>query len=195
MTVEIQKQDGNHASSSDDYRAPRHASASTRQISPWGRSSKRTQRSVAAVGFFFSKNLPPAEKVTARSTTENTSSCCVVFGRATFRPLHRRAPHDTTNGSQAHLYVYAQSRKDHRPTGIRQISLLDQFIHNVEHSSDKDNIVPDALSRLEITKTTKPIENMSAYAVAQLLATYWIARFSVPDVITAPSTDQGRQFE
>lgn len=37
-----------------------------------------------------------------------------------------------------------------------------------------------------------PIENMSAYAVAQLLTTQWIARFGVPDIIT---TDQGRQFE
>jgi len=36
------------------------------------------------------------------------------------------------------------------------------------------------------------IENMSAYAVAQLLTTNWVARFGVPDVIT---TDQGRQFE
>jgi len=33
---------------------------------------------------------------------------------------------------------------------------------------------------------------MSAYAVAQLLTTNWIARFGVPDIIT---TDQSRQFE
>jgi len=37
-----------------------------------------------------------------------------------------------------------------------------------------------------------PIENMSTYAIAQLLTKNWIPRFGVPDVIT---TDQGRQFE
>jgi transposase InsO family protein len=37
-----------------------------------------------------------------------------------------------------------------------------------------------------------PLDNMSAYAVAQLLMANWISRFGVPDTIT---TDQGRQFE
>jgi len=61
--------------------------------------------------------------------TENTS-CRVVFGLVTFHSLHRRAPHHTTDGSQAaHLHVYyAQGGRDHRPRGIRQILSINVYI-------------------------------------------------------------------
>jgi len=35
---------------------------------------------------------------------------------------------------------------------VRQISFLSQFLHDIEHVHGKENLVPDALSRLEIAE-------------------------------------------
>jgi len=74
---------------------------------------------------------------------------------------------------------------------IRMAFKIGPLVGSLPPSSDHQYILT-CIDRFIKWPEAWPVSNMSAYAVAELLVTQWIARFGVPDIIT---TDQGRQFE
>lgn len=100
------------------------------QISPWETSSNRTerQRSVTDTVFFLEEVI--SHRTKKQHVCQRTSRR--VFGRVTFRPLHRRAPYDTMNNvsQAAHLHVYTQGNIENRPTGTTNISFWSRWNNN-----------------------------------------------------------------
>ncbi|KAF0772627.1 Uncharacterized protein FWK35_00001963, partial [Aphis craccivora] len=90
----------------------------------------------------------PRPVATARFLFQKT-----VTRRTTVQHVRRRAP--------CRVPRHTTLRTDHRPLtfafSLKTETIIDrrQFFHDVEYVHGKDNVVPDALSRLEIAETTE----------------------------------------
>jgi len=101
---------------------------------------------------FFSKKLSPAER---RYSTYDRELLAAYLGTRHF--VHTIEGRGTTLRTDHKPLTYMFSLKAEKIVDrqVRQISFLSQFLSAVEHVRGDENVVPDALSRLEIAETTE----------------------------------------
>lgn len=64
-------------------------------------------------------------------------------------------------------YMFSHKSEKYIDRQVRQISFLSQYIHTVEHVNGTDNVVPDALSRLELDALQKGTLDEQQWSAAQ----------------------------
>lgn len=76
--------------------------------------------------------------------------------RATLRTDHRPL-----------LFIFTQKAEKLIDRQARHVAFLSQFFHEIEHISGECNVVPDALSRLELATLEDGLPNLDQWAVDQ----------------------------
>lgn len=101
---------------------------------------------------FFSKKLSPAEQ---KYSTYDRELLAAFLGTRHF--VHMIEGRNTTLRTDHKPLTYMFTLKTEKiiDRQVRQISFLSQFLHGVEYVQGKDNVVPDALSRIEIAESTE----------------------------------------
>lgn len=65
------------------------------------------------------------------------------------------------------LFIFSQTAEKLIDRQARHISFLSQFIHKIEHVDGESNVVPDALSRLELSAIADEVPDLNSWATDQ----------------------------
>jgi len=113
---------------------------------------------------FYSKKLSGAEK---RYSTYDRELLAAYSGTRHF--LHAIEGRLTTllTDHKPLTYMFTQKTEKVIDRQIRHITFLSQYINNVEHLQGDKNIIPDALSRLEVSATQVVLPDLKQWSVDQ----------------------------
>lgn len=113
---------------------------------------------------FFSKKLLPAE---TRYSTYDRELLAAYLGTKHF--IHFIEGRVTTlcTDHKPLTFMFTQKSEKYVDRQVRQISFLSQYIHTVEHVNGTDNVVSDALSRLEVANIQKGLPDQKQWSEAQ----------------------------
>lgn len=113
---------------------------------------------------FFSRKLLPTQ---TRYSTYDRELLAVYLAVKHF--LHTIEGRTTTlrTDHKPLLYMFATKSDKHSDRQARYISFLAQFMHMVEHVDGARNVIPDALSRLEVACNNTTIPDLSQFTADQ----------------------------
>jgi len=65
------------------------------------------------------------------------------------------------------LFMFSQKAEKLIDRQARHVAFLSQFVHDIEHVSGENNLVPDALSRLELATCEDGLPDLNQWAIDQ----------------------------
>lgn len=149
--------------------------------------SKDTWRPLA----FFSRRLLPAE---TRYSTFSRELLAIYAAVRHFRHVLEGRVFTIFTDHKPLVFAFRNRSDKHSPREVRQLDFVLQFSSDVQHISGSDNVVADALSRVDMISQKVPTIDLEAMAAAQRSDTDFekMCQSSSLKIVTQPlATSQG----